>query len=135
MPSVRLADWITGPVDLLKVDIEGAEFDVLSDLCMTGKIRRIRRIICEVYKRDDDERKVSELLSALSQHGFMTCCSHARSAPDMSGEPQPTPFPAVADGKYLLEIYAWQERPNSIKAPYSPTMCLEHTADKTYGIS
>ena len=109
VPAVRLADLITGSVDLLKMDIEGAEFDVLADLCATGKIRQVRRLICEVHNRDANCLNVSELLTALSQNGFKICFSHARPAPDLTGQPQLTPFPAVADGRFLLELYAWQE--------------------------
>jgi FkbM family methyltransferase len=109
VPSVRLADWITGPVDLLKVDIEGAEFDVLLDLCETGKMRHVQRLICEVHKQDHGCARFSELLGALSRHGFNVCVSHAHPAAYMAGQPQPTPFPQIADGKFMADLYAWKE--------------------------
>jgi len=107
VPAVRLSDWITEPVELLKMDIEGAEFEVLNDLCATGKIRQVRRLACEVHNRDGNGAQFRQLLEALAQNGFRICLSHARSAPDLPGAAQPTPFPAVADGKWLLELYAW----------------------------
>jgi FkbM family methyltransferase len=111
VPAVRLADWITEPVDMLKVDIEGAEFELLADLCATGKILQVRRIICELHKRDDvDFDQVCSLMAALSHHGFRVCVSHGRSAPCLGGGArQPTPFPAIEDGKFLLEVYAWKD--------------------------
>jgi FkbM family methyltransferase len=108
VPAVRLADRITGTVDLLKMDIEGAEFEVLADLCQTGKIRHVRRLICEAHSRDGNAGTVRAMLDGLAQNGFRVCFNHARPAPDLGGEPQPTPFPTVTDGKWLLEFYAWQ---------------------------
>jgi FkbM family methyltransferase len=108
VPTIRLADWVTEQVDLLKVDIEGEEFDVLADMCRTGKIRLVQRLICELHNREGDFRKVGELLSVLAQHGFRICLSHARPAPDIAGQPQPTPFPLLVDGKCLVQLYAWQ---------------------------
>ena len=109
VPSVRLADWITGPVDLLKMDIEGAEFDVLLDLCYAGTMGQVQRLICEVHKRDYGCARFSELLGALSKHGFNICVSDAHPAGYMSGQPQPTPFPQVTDGKFMADIYAWKD--------------------------
>jgi FkbM family methyltransferase len=47
--TVRLSDWITGPVDFLKLDVEGAEHDVLSDLVETGAITCLRRMTIEYH--------------------------------------------------------------------------------------
>lgn len=48
---VRLSDHITSPVDLLKLDIEGAEQGVLDDLVSSGKIASIRRMVIEYHHR------------------------------------------------------------------------------------
>lgn len=106
--SVRLADFITEPVDLLKIDIEGAEYSVVSDLYGTGKIQLVNRLICEIHSRPEDRDQIAPLLSALVQSGFKISFNHARSAPDLLGDAEPTPFAAVPDGKCLLHLYAWR---------------------------
>lgn len=106
--SVRLADFITEPVDLLKLDIEGAEYSVVSDLYGTGKLRLVNRLICEIHSRSEERHQMAALLSALVQDGFKISFNHARSAPDLNGDAEPTPFPSVPDGKCLLHLYAWR---------------------------
>ena len=39
----RLSDFIDGPVDLLKLDVEGSEFSVMGELVSSGKITQIRK--------------------------------------------------------------------------------------------
>ena len=51
--SIRLADEIPETVDLLKLDIEGAEFDVIHDLALTGALSRIDKIIAECHVTHD----------------------------------------------------------------------------------
>ena len=106
--AVRLADFITQPVDLLKLDIEGAEYAAFRDLVESGKIRKVKCLICEIHGTRNTRRDLSEILSALAGHGFSFTFNHARSAPDMPGEPEPTPFKSARDGKFLLHLYAWQ---------------------------
>jgi FkbM family methyltransferase len=108
VPAVRLADYITDTVDMLKLDIEGAEYTVLQDLCDTGAIAHVQRIICEFHGWAPVAGQTGRLLEALHQAGFATTFTYARSAPDLPGAPEPTPFPAVQDGKYLLRMYAWK---------------------------
>ena len=108
--AVRLADLITESVDLLKLDIEGAEYKVIHDLCETGKIRLVHRMICEIHGRSkEDKDRLAKMLAALANHDFHFTFNHARCAPDLPGEDEPTPFPAACDGKFLLHLYAWQE--------------------------
>ena len=105
---VRLADRITRPVDLLKMDIEGGEFTVLEDVCQSGKVSLIKRIICEIHGRRHDSNLLGSLLTRLTENGFLLTFNHARTAGDLPGEQVPTPFPAARDGKFLLHLYAWR---------------------------
>lgn len=106
--AIRLADFITRPVDLLKLDIEGAEYGVIQDLCETGKISYVRRLICEVHGRSSDRHGLGSLVKVLADHGLSFTFAGARCAPDLPGEPERTPFPFARDGKFLLSLYAWQ---------------------------
>ena len=111
--AVRLSDYITETIDLLKLDIEGAEYVVLQDLCDTGKVDKIQRIICEFHGWSPVAKKTGSLLEALSQVGMVCTFTYARSAPDLPGTLEPTPFPSVRDGKYLLRMYAWRPKEQS----------------------
>ena len=106
--AIRLADYINQPIDLLKLDIEGAEFAVIQDLCETGKISHVKCFICEVHGRGHDKSLLADMLKLLEKHGFSFTFAHARSAPFLIGEPDPSPFPNASDGKFLLHLYAWQ---------------------------
>ena len=106
--AVRLAEFITQPIDLLKLDIEGAEHAVIQDLCETGTISHVRRLVCEVHGRPHDSVALAALLRGLADHGLSFTLGGARSAPDLPGDPEPTPFPFAPDGKFLLNLYAWQ---------------------------
>lgn len=106
--TVRLADEITQPIDLLKLDVEGAEYAIIQDLCETGKINHIKQLICEIHGRRGDKEAFANLVKGLADHRFTFTFGHLRFAPDLPGEPEMTPFSSVPDGKYLMHLYAWQ---------------------------
>jgi FkbM family methyltransferase len=67
----RLSDFITEPVDFLKVDIEGAEHHVLRDLITGGKISLIRRMVIEYHHRIGQKKScLANFLEALEDSGF-----------------------------------------------------------------
>jgi FkbM family methyltransferase len=68
--SVRLEDLISeyGPVDLLKVDIEGSEFEVF-DTASDAALREISAIVCELHLRSNEGRDVT-LAERLGSLGF-----------------------------------------------------------------
>jgi FkbM family methyltransferase len=70
VPMVRLSTHITEPVDLLKVDIEGAELDLLRDLIETGTIDLIREAIIEYHDLNNDSTCVRQLVCTLEAAGF-----------------------------------------------------------------
>ena len=56
--------------DVLKLDIEGAEYEVLADLCLTGQLRRTRQLLVEFHHRvtqhtiEDTIKTVAEVTAA-----------------------------------------------------------------------
>ena len=70
----RLSDFLVElqAVDLLKVDIEGDEYDVFADLAETGQIRKVQRIVGEWHQFD----RVGELLTLLRPTHHVTLCVH-----------------------------------------------------------
>jgi FkbM family methyltransferase len=61
IPCVRLRDYLTGPVDMLKIDIEGAELDVLLDC--KDRLHLVKNLFVEFHGKANDPRKLQQLLS------------------------------------------------------------------------
>ena len=65
------SDFILGPVDLLKLDVEGAEYRVLCDLLSSGEAQSIKQIVIEYHHRMENERScLADFLRQLEQAGF-----------------------------------------------------------------
>ena len=69
---VRLAGWLAErePVDLLKVDIEGAEGAVIEDLHRAGALRRISRIAIEFHHNVPGAGRLPDTLRVLEDAHF-----------------------------------------------------------------
>lgn len=70
IPAVKLSSYISQPVDFLKMDIEGAESDVLQDLGREGKLRMIRQMVMEFHHHGDRSAELAECLRLLESNGF-----------------------------------------------------------------
>ena len=70
VPSVRLRDFIivTGHVDFLKVDIEGAEVDVIADCA--DSLKNVDSVYVEYHAWKGQEQRLDILLSTLTESGF-----------------------------------------------------------------
>ena len=66
--SAVLSAYITKPVDLLKLDVEGAEGLVLKDLALTGKLLLIKKMIIEFHPHCP--MPLGEFLAILESHDF-----------------------------------------------------------------
>ena len=53
VPARRLSEFISSEIDLLKIDIEGAEDAVLTDLSRAGKLRQAKRLHLEYHHHID----------------------------------------------------------------------------------
>lgn len=67
----RLSDLVKGDVDLLKLDVEGAEDDVLDDLIESGAISRLDKLVVEYHHHlDPREDFLGAFLERLRAQGF-----------------------------------------------------------------
>ena len=66
--TVRLADYLQQPVDFLKLDIEGAEYEVLKDC--EPFLKNVHDIFVEYHSFVNKEQKLEEILSVLKNAGF-----------------------------------------------------------------
>ena len=106
VPTVRLKDSLTGErqIDMLKMDIEGAEYAVLAD-CAEA-LHRIDRMAIEVHHLTDNQGRIGDVLHLLSCKGFdymLTDLHHA----DWAGGTTP-PFDALTTDKDLVTVLAWR---------------------------
>lgn len=66
--SMRLRDFLNRPIDLLKLDIEGAEYDVIVD-CQEF-LHHVDYIFIEYHGKPDESQKLHEILEILQLAGF-----------------------------------------------------------------
>ncbi len=68
--SVRLRDLLASreSVDLLKLDIEGAEFDVIEDC--SDQLYKVDKLFVELHTFAGQSQKVSELIAIIESSGF-----------------------------------------------------------------
>jgi hypothetical protein len=68
VPTCRLRDYLTQRVDLLRLDIEGAEVDVLLDCAdLLGQVRNLAVDYHSLFKRP---QRLDELVALLTRAGF-----------------------------------------------------------------
>jgi FkbM family methyltransferase len=106
--SVRLAEALPGEVDLLKLDIEGAEFEVVIDLCNTGAIARIKNIVAECHVTQDKVADFLEMCQVLRKNDMRICLSEAKTRTSLHGAEVSAPFAGLRGGQFLVELYAWR---------------------------
>jgi FkbM family methyltransferase len=71
VPSRRLSDFIRGPIDFLKLDVEGAEHRVLCDLLASGKAQSVRQMVIEYHHHIGNQRScLADFLGQLERAGF-----------------------------------------------------------------
>lgn len=70
VPSLKLRDLLSNfeSIDLLKIDIEGAEVDVLSDC--DGGLGMVENLFIEYHSIQNQPQRLNELLNVLTRNGF-----------------------------------------------------------------
>jgi FkbM family methyltransferase len=102
--AVRLADWLQRErIDLLKLDIEGAEVAVLND-CLAS-LDHVNAILLEVHEFDPDRRNCPALLQQLSRCGFSYAVTHV--TPVAQGAAMTGPFPRRSN-VWVEAVSAWR---------------------------
>ena len=67
VPTIHLDDLIDGPVDFLKMDIEGCETEAI---CSSSKLDQVSQIFIEYHSFKNSEQSLSKLLGKLTECGF-----------------------------------------------------------------
>ena len=108
--SLRLRDLLEAePIDLLKLDIEGAEDPVLADC--EPVLHRVRAMIMDLHEFDAGDRRAPSVLDRLSRAGFAYAIDEF--VPLTWREPlagDATPFPGKAM-QWAMTVRAWRSAP------------------------
>ncbi len=71
LAGVALSEFISDDIDLLKLDVEGAEMGVLEDLAESGALPRIRRMAIEYHHHiSPGDDSLAAALAILETNGF-----------------------------------------------------------------
>lgn len=79
VPAVRLKNFLAEPVDLLKLDIEGAETEVLRDIAPA--LASVRNLFMEYHSFAGQPQTVGELMQILVAAGFRLHVHPVNTAP------------------------------------------------------
>jgi len=103
--TVDLARFCTEPIDYLKLDVEGAEFEILQHLSTTGALAQIRRLCIELHEWQAGPPRFHEVLNCLVAAGFNY---RLRSCGALGSAVQPAGFTCLSHPANLVALYAWR---------------------------
>ncbi len=66
--TARLKDYLTEPVDFLKIDIEGAEYNVIRDCA--DSLHHVEHLFIEYHSMEDRPQNLHEILRIVQKAGF-----------------------------------------------------------------
>ena len=101
VPCVQLRDYLTEPVEFLKMNIEGAEWDVLADT--EDHLRWVRQMVIEYHHLPGLPPTLHKILDLLHQQGFEYLLNDFDSETNRTVRP---PFRLSPSSQYYLLIYA-----------------------------
>lgn len=101
----RLSSRIAGPVDFLKLNIEGAELEVLEELRDSGAIRQVAAMVVEYHGWPDGEQRLGAILQLLDACGFRYMLHDQDEQSNPLTKP---PFRPQGSEPWFVLIYAWQ---------------------------
>lgn len=104
--SVDISAELPDQVDLLKLDIEGAEYPVLQKLCETGAIQQVDCLVCEFHVYRDRIDDLLKTLTLLRKSGLQLSMTSA--AVPWIGLADEAPFKVIARNQILMEVFAWR---------------------------
>ena len=101
VPCVRLRDSLTRAIDFMKLNIEGAEWEALSD--SEDRLRQVREMVIEYHHLPNLPRTLHDILALLHRQGFEYLVNDFDS--ETNGGVAP-PFHLTPATCYFLLVYA-----------------------------
>jgi FkbM family methyltransferase len=72
--TVRLLHYLNEPIDLLKLDIEGAECDVIEDIAPA--LSKVKKIFVEYHSFVNEPQRLNQLIDVLTASGYRIQIQH-----------------------------------------------------------
>lgn len=104
LASILEAHAETG-VDLLKLDVEGAEFALIPHC--RAQLALVRHMIIEVHEMHGAPRNSGRLLAILEEAGFSYVINDLNQATWVK-DAGPTPFRACPVDRFIFTVFAWR---------------------------
>ena len=105
--SVDLAAGLPESVDLLKLDVEGAEYPIIDRLHLSGALRRVRNLVAEFHVRRGDTDAALKALAQLRESGMQVAFTSSL-GPWLGDAEAASAYEAVGRQQSLMEVYAWR---------------------------
>lgn len=106
VPTIRLKEIIESErVQLLKLDVEGAEYKIIEDC--GDSLRNVERMVIEVHAFRTADGKVGALLAQLENLGFHYVLDDLHQANWMKPDTL-SPFAMCSTDKFIVTVFAWQ---------------------------
>ena len=100
VPCVRLRDYLSEPVDFLKLNIEGAEWEVLAD--SEDRLRQVHELVVEYHHLPGLPHTLHNILGLLHRRRFEYLVNDFDAETNPGSQP---PFRLDAESRYFLLIY------------------------------
>lgn len=101
VPCLRLRDYLSEPVDFLKINIEGAEWETIAD--SEDRLQMVREMVIEYHHLPGLPRTLHSILDILHRQGFEYLINDFDS--ETNGGVR-SPFRLTSESQYFLLIYA-----------------------------
>jgi FkbM family methyltransferase len=98
---VKLSDYIKSPVDFVKLNIEGAELDVISE--MSSLLYNVKELVFEYHGFPEIGQNLHKILPILADAGFRYMIHDFDAETNSASKP---PFKLREDTRYFLLVYA-----------------------------
>ena len=102
---VTLSQYLTNEVDFLKLNIEGAELDVLREAAASNCLRRVRAMVIEYHGWPGGEQRLGSLLDLLDAQQFRYLVHDLDAQTNPRTKP---PFRDPGDAPWFALVYAWR---------------------------
>lgn len=102
---VTLSRYLTDDVDFLKLNIEGAELDVLREAATSNCLRRVRAMVIEYHGWPGGEQRLGPLLDLLDSQQFRYLVHDLDAQTNPRTKP---PFRDPGDAPWFALVYAWR---------------------------
>lgn len=104
--SVRLRDFLSQKrVDLLKMDIEGAEYQVIEDC--ESVLSNVTNMVVELHSVGRVSHSLGKLLTTLERNGFDFTFGDLHAAEWINTRSKP-PFRACSTSNFIITVFAWK---------------------------